>query len=442
MTEYKRDDLSSILDLRYGGEVKKGFFTSKGSTRDNLDYIAEILKNNKITTGELNSYSSIEEFMEERGGEVPTKKEESSSKKKKTKTKKKTVKGGIKDYDKFLKKFKEEEMQDAPKIKKLYSGFIKDLPLRKDSELKGIKSFCMLPSKKHKLMKDMKKNIIKKATRIEDKIDEGKDVSREEKILIRDIHTLANVVSGIPVCDPEKSTDIVKEIQKDWTPQDWDEFISGIAEKEKTEREASRDEKTRAQINKKEHEDAAEKYEEETGEDFEDLDADEQADYIKDLKKKGLLDYPAGTSDDQFLQKLHQKIYGRMLGYLYDGGKGNKPVPSPCGIDLELEKDYSSIPVAEDKLAFFGSKDDWEKFYMEGDESVESGIQEGGKPMTFHRMSPKDWPGCVKELYEYTNDLDDNLLKEKIEGKQLSVDDFVSKEDGRMKKGYTPSKEK
>ena len=79
-----------------------------------------------------------------------------------------------------------------------------------------------------------------------------------------------------------------------------------------------------------------------------------------------------------------------------------------------------------DLLAFLGSKYDWKKFYLDGEEDAEG--------ETFHRMHPDDWPGCFKIFENEKKEITDERVEEILASLEKDDLDFV--EAKRLPGGY------
>ena len=331
---------------------------------------------------------------------------------------------------------RETEEFDRRKLAGLMSGYVeKLLPDYKEIARKGAtKTFCMPPSVKESLAKKLRNDIKNKIDAIDRDRELGKPVSDAEAALVTKLYALAEALKRTPTCEIKELDKMFEMVQKEYPEKEgitYEEMIGKIAE-EKTAAKMKRSAKGRKALARK-IEKEKEHLIELSGLDPDTITSDQMAVIEAEAAAKAT-EAMADRSVDEFLRSQHGGISRRLQGYLYDGAKGQEEVmPSPCGLKIPMEG-KAAISKAEDILTFFGSKDDWKDFYIEGDERAEAG--------TFHRMHVKDWPGCMKDIFFDNKTVTEEELKKILDEvnktlkgkKKLKISDFVT--DEILQKGY------
>lgn len=336
---------------------------------------------------------------------------------------------------------KKEEKSDD-RLQKLMAGYISDILPDYDEIVRSgeTSSFCMPPSAKESLVKRMQTNVAKKIDDIEARREKGMPYVKQEADLLMSLYILAEDMKRMPVCktkELEEMFTMVKEKYPDQVNMTWDAMLDAIAATPTVQTEKQRV-KARKEL-EDEIEELTEEILEREGKKIKGTDEEKEviarSMAIEEVMKEAVLQ---GRS--QFLSKWHGALSKRLQGYLYNGVKGQEgeQMPSPCGLRIDMNG-LEAISKAEDLLTFFGSKDDWVKFYVEGEEAVESEPSKEGSG-TFHRMHKKDWPGCIEDVFAKQKIITSASLKDTVDkvnamkGLDIDVDDFV--DDDNLPKGY------
>lgn len=328
-----------------------------------------------------------------------------------------------------------EEEQAAKKLEGLMSGYIEEiLPEQAEILRKGAtESFCMPPSVKERLTRELKGRVSKKVDAIQSKREREEYVGKDEADLVMALFTLGEDVKRIPACEPSEVEDMfetVMEVYPESADLTFDELVDKLS-MEKTAAAEKRSTKVAEALEEKTTAGTALVLEEKGIQPHKATSAQKAA-AKAEARERVLISAPT-RSQDQLISGWHNDIYMSLHGYLYDGVKGQKTkqLPSPCGLHIPMGDD--AIGKSEDILAFFGSKDDWKDFYIEGEEGVEKGD-------TFRRLHKDDWPGCIKDLFFGNKFVTDDELKKLISDVnkrhklKLAKKDFVDV--GELPQGY------
>lgn len=327
------------------------------------------------------------------------------------------------------------------RLESLMSGYMEDLlPDYAPIARKGDNaSFCMPPSVKEAVAKKMQTMVGKRLEEMESRREKGMPFAKQEADVLTGLYVLAEDIKRIPTCEAKELEDMFNKVREEYPEQvdmTFEAMLDAISDiptvqTEKQTVKARKELEEQIEVRTQEIVDAMSSRVKGTKSEKEAV-AREQA--ISEVMKDAVLQ---GRS--QFISKWHAALSKRLQGYLYDGAEGQgEEMPSPCGLRIPM-KGLEAISKAEDLLAFLGSKKDWEQFYIEGEEDIETETGKDGFA-TFHRMHAKDWPGCIADVFAQrkilTSEVIGDIVREvnKKHNLKLKVEDFV--EDDELPKGY------
>jgi len=254
--------------------------------------------------------------------------------------------------------------------------------------------FCIPPSIKARLLSGIRSDLKSKAASFKASKDEGKKATHLQSMAKR-IATANRLMFNVRTCNSKNDKDLKKEIGLVIDKMSDDDILNAIDEMKEEEMKIKK-------VAKEERE----------------------SKLIEEGKD------PSLPSLNQFIKNLYQRTGEGLMWVAYDGLKEDvdKPPISPCGVKINLGKGTDTIQNALDKLSFYGSKDDWIKYYVEGDTSH---INNNG---TFEPLSKNDWAGCLFDIYEdelqlTPQDIDNIAI-------DLKIDRAIFDYDKMVKEGY------
>jgi hypothetical protein len=278
--------------------------------------------------------------------------------------------------------------------------------------------FCLTPGTKRKLIGGLKKDI--------DKGLDDEEITDEEKaVIIKQLHNITEVINRTQSCDVDE-LDALFDRVKDAYPETGEDLAIFLT---RIQNEILDDKLAKSGFGKAAVDRASAK--------VENWDALAENEQIDLMREEALL--MGEDSESQFLRRRYSDTYKALKGFAYDGAKGQKKegsdnMPSPCGLRIKMAevgedgniRKNDGIVKAMDLLAFLGSKFDWKRFYLDGEEDVEG--------ESFHRMHPDDWPGCFNMFKDEKKESTDERLDELMT--ELEKDDLDFVEAKRLPGGY------